>query len=127
MPGSGGQPSQVVKIDPEKGETSAGGPHILPGGEAVLFTLRSGAGTSWNDAQIVVQRLDTGERRVIVDGGTDARFLPTGHVVYAREGVLLAIPFDMARMAATGGPVPGRQAGEAVRRTLFQIAEWPHL
>ncbi|MBI3050026.1 MAG: serine/threonine-protein kinase [Acidobacteria bacterium] len=104
--GSGGQPSALIRLDAAKGDTTVHGPHLLPGGEAVLFTLRSGTGTSWNDAQIVVQRLDTGERRVVVEGGTDGRYLPTGHLVYAREGALLAVPFDVERLVATGGPVP---------------------
>jgi hypothetical protein len=89
VPGSGGQSSVLIKLDAAKEETTAHGPQMLPGGEAVLFTLRRGTTTNWNDAQIVVQTLATGERRVVIEGGTDARYLPTGHLVYARGGVLL--------------------------------------
>ena len=102
--GSGGEPSVLIKLDPSKGEV-AQEPQILDG-KTVLFTLRSGAGTTWNDAQIVVQRLDTGERRVVVNGGSDGRYLPTGHVAYARDGVMLALPFDAEARVATGGATP---------------------
>ena len=69
------------------------GPQVLPGEKAVLFTL--GDGTNWDDAQIVVYSLETGERKVLIDGGRDARYVPTGHVVYVLDGTLLAVPFDV--------------------------------
>jgi eukaryotic-like serine/threonine-protein kinase len=31
--------------------------------------------------------------------------VPTGHIVYVRQGTLLALPFDLARNAAIGNPV----------------------
>ena len=52
-------------------------------------------GTNWDDAQIVVYSLETGERKVLIDGGRDARYVPTGHVVYVLDGTLLAVPFDV--------------------------------
>ena len=101
---NGGEKELLISMDSEKGE-QAHGPQILPGGEAVLFTLGS-TGGSWDDAQIVVQGLETGERKVLINGGTDARYVPTGHLVYVQEGILLAVPFDVARLEVTGGRVP---------------------
>ena len=63
--GQGGTPQRVVSVDEKKGE-SAHGPQLLPGGRAVLFTLATGGG--WNEAQIVVQLLDSGERKVGTKG-----------------------------------------------------------
>ena len=63
--GQGGTPQRVVSVDEKKGE-SAHGPQLLPGGRAVLFTLATGGG--WNEAQIVVQLLDSGERKVVLRG-----------------------------------------------------------
>ena len=100
--GQGGTPQRVVSVDEKKGE-SAHGPQLLPGGRAVLFTLATGGG--WNDAQIVVQLLDSGERKVVLRGGRDARYVETGHLVYARGGTLLAVPFDLGQLAVIGGPV----------------------
>jgi serine/threonine-protein kinase len=75
----------------------------LPGSDAVLFTLASG--DRWNEAQIVVQSLSSGARRVLIEGGRDARYVSTGHLVYARNGTLFAVPFDVGRREVTGGPV----------------------
>ena len=99
---AGSRPENLVKLDPG---ARAHGPQLLPGGRAVLFTLAQ-EGESWDDARIVVQSLDGGARRVVVPGGTDARYLPTGHLVYALRGSLLAQPFDIGRLEVTGGPVP---------------------
>ena len=101
VPGTGGTKQHLITLD--SGEYGHG-PQILPGGKAVLFTV--GRGGIWDDAQIVVQDLETGERKVLINGGTDARYVPTGHLVYAREGTLLSMPFDLARLEVTGGPVP---------------------
>ena len=102
VPGTGGTPEQVIPVE---GGEQAHGPQLLPGGERVLFTLRH-AGASWDQAQIVLHSLATGERVVLIDGGRDARYLPTGHLVYGLNGVLLAVPFDLATREVTGGPVP---------------------
>ena len=74
----------------------------------MLFTLRTGAGV-WDDAKIVVHELSSGRRVVLVDGGTDARLLPTGHLVYVREATMFAVKFDPARLAITGEPVQVHQ------------------
>jgi serine/threonine-protein kinase len=83
---------------------AAHGPQLLPGGRSVLFTVREG-GNSWDDADIVVQSIDTGKRDVIVRGGTDGRYLESGHIVYVAGGTLFALPFDLASLKASGGPV----------------------
>jgi len=103
LPGGGGAPELLVAVG--EGE-SAQGPQMLPGGEWVLFTLRPEGRGEWDDARIVVQSLTTGERRVVVERGRDARYLPTGHLVYLLNAVLFGVPFDPAAPAATGGAVP---------------------
>ena len=100
---NGGTPEVLIPMDSEKAEMGHG-PQMLPDGETVLFTLRT-EGT-WDDAQIVTQSLETGERRVLIERGSDARYVPTGHLVYAVGNTLLAVPFDLARLEVTGGPVP---------------------
>ena len=80
----------------------------------MLFTLATTAtADGWDKAQIVVQSLKSSERKTLVLGGSDARYLPTGHLVSALGGVLFAVPFDLPRLAVTGGPVP---IVEGVRR-----------
>ncbi|TDI16429.1 MAG: serine/threonine-protein kinase, partial [Acidobacteria bacterium] len=89
--------------DPTKGEYSHRWPHFLPGGKAVLFTIDTGG--SFDEARIAVLSLETGKVNVVLDGGTNARYSPTGHIVFARAGALLAVPFDLERLERTGNPV----------------------
>jgi serine/threonine-protein kinase len=100
---TGGAPETLVRVDEDE---EAHGPQMLPGGRHVLFTLASGTSSDrWDRARIVVQSLESGTRTILVDGGSDARYLPTGHLVYALAGVLYAVPFDAARRALTGTAV----------------------
>ena len=98
---NGGTPENIIKV--EKGEI-AHGPQLLPGERVVLFTLAR-AGRDWDAAQIVVYSLDSGIRRPLSVMGADARYVPTGHLVYARGNTLFAVPFDVATLTVTGGPV----------------------
>ena len=108
---NGGTPELVV---PAEASEQVHGPQMLPGGEWVLFTLTSAGGpTRWDEAQIVAQSLESGERKILWEGGSDARYVPTGHLVYALEDVLFALPFDLASLEVSGGPVP---IVEGVRR-----------
>ena len=101
---NGGTPETVVTVDPG---SLAHGPQMLPDGDHVLFTLAASASPNgWDEAQIVVQSLSTGRRTVVLKGGSDARYVPTGHIVYALGANLMAVHFDLARLEAGGGPVP---------------------
>ena len=47
-----------------------------------------------------------GNEKSLIKGGADARYLPTGHLVYAVGGSVVAVAFDVQRLEATGSPVP---------------------
>jgi serine/threonine-protein kinase len=79
-----------------------------------LFTLATGTGIDrWDKAKVVVQSSRSAERKTLIEGGSDGRYLPTGHIVYALGGTLFAVPFDLRRLEVTGEPVP---IVEGVRR-----------
>ena len=110
---NGGAPELII---PTEASEQVHGPQMLPGGEWVLFTLTSASGTArWDEAQIVVQSLDSGERKILWEGGSDARYVPTGHLVNALEDVLFALPFDLASLEVSGRPV---SIVEGVRRAI---------
>jgi Tol biopolymer transport system component len=101
---NGGTPQTIVAVKP--GE-EAHSPQMLPDGDTILFTLAKGTdATRWASAQIVTQSLKSGERKTLISGGSDARYLPTGHLVYVLNGAVLAVPFDAKRQALAGGLVP---------------------
>ena len=101
VPGTGGTPEQLITV--EDGEL-AHGPQMLLG-DWVLFTFRPAGISSWDDAQIVMQSLATDERVVLIEGGRDARYVETGHLVYALNGVVTAMAFDLDARQVLGGPV----------------------
>ncbi len=98
---AGGSPEQFTSVSAVEDEAGHVFPQLLPGGEAVLFTIWN----SPNDSQIAVRQLDTGEQRTVVEPGTYGRYVPTGHLVYAWDGELLAVPFDLETFEAVGLPV----------------------
>jgi len=103
---NGGQPELVIAADPG---TEFYGVDLLPDGDTLLFTVISTdseeGGIRWDEGQIVVQSLSTGERSTIINGGTDARYLPTDHIVYARGNALFAVAFDADALTVSGGAV----------------------
>jgi len=98
----GGTPQVLTTLDP--GETSHRWPQMLPGGKGVLFTAAADIG-SYDNADLVVQTLPAGPRKIVHRGGTYGRYLASGHLAFVHEGALVAMPFDLDRLEATGPPV----------------------
>ncbi len=102
---SGGEPEQITELDRETQEVSHRLPHVLPNGKAVLFTvLRYNPHRGRSD--IAVQSFETGAKKVLIEDGADARYVPTGHLVFARDATLMAASFDLASLTLTGPPIP---------------------
>ena len=100
---NGGRPDVLTS---KAGEV-AHGPQMLPSSEALLFTSSTGRGASaWDSAQVVVQLPASGERKVVIDGGSDARYIASGHLMYAVGSTVLAVPFDVRTLQTTGGAIP---------------------
>ena len=99
----GGTPETLTSPDVGSQDSFHWWPEILPGGQAVLFTTISGVE---GDSTIVAQRLDTGERKVLVQGGSFPHYVSTGHLVYNQSETLMAVPFDLDRLEISGPPVP---------------------
>ena len=102
VPSSGGTPATLTTSDRSKDERHVL-PHALPGGKALLFTVVNGR--LWDRANIVLLSLDSREQRTLVQGGADARYVDTGHLVYVAAGTLMAVPFDLRTQRITGSPV----------------------
>jgi len=103
VPEAGGTPQLLTRL--EKRDNSHRWPEFLPGGKAILFAA-SATTSNWANAQVAVQSLGTGERRDLIQGGTNPRYAASGHLVYAQGGSLMAVPLDPQRFAVTGPSVP---------------------
>ena len=100
----GGEPQEVTRLDPSKKESGHGWPQFLPGGKAIIFTIET-SGKTFDEATIVAQVLESGQRKVLIEGGTFARYLRTGHLLFARSDALFAVKFDPERLLVSGSPV----------------------
>jgi serine/threonine-protein kinase len=99
-----GKSEPVTRLDLEKQERTHRHARMLPGGKTLMFTVAYGGIDSFDDARIEAFTLAGNRRKLLVQGGFSARYSPSGHLVYAREGNLYAVPFDPARLDVTGGP-----------------------
>ena len=99
MSDAGGTPKPLTHF--EKGENTHRWPELLPGSKAVLF-----GGGSQTNPEVAVQSIATGERRNLIQGGVNPHYAPSGHLVYAQGGSLMAVPFDPQRLTVTGEAVP---------------------
>lgn len=101
IPVSGGDPEQVTKV--AEGEFAHWSPEVLPGGQGMIFTVWK---TSLKDISTALLDFKTGMYRTIIKGGADARWVPTGHLVFIRQGTLMAVPFDLDTRVVSGSEVP---------------------
>jgi eukaryotic-like serine/threonine-protein kinase len=97
VPAAGGPCEKLISAS--QGELPAW-PQLLPGGRSVLFTM--GAMGQFDHARIAVFDLQSRQSKVLLSAGTKARYVPSGHLVYARGGALFAVPFDVNQLAVTG-------------------------
>jgi Tol biopolymer transport system component len=112
-------------------ERSHGLPWPLPGGRVLLYTVRKSS-ASWGDEEIVAETLADGTRKVLLKNAADARYLPTGHLVFLRRGALYAVRFDPERLQLRGVEVPvldgvaqaltGRHANDLTGAGQFAVA-----
>jgi Protein kinase domain/WD40-like Beta Propeller Repeat len=105
VPAAGGGPMALTKVDRARGEGDHLWPEFLPGGEAVLYTIvPRNPNPSVESAQVAVLDLRTGTSKVLIRGGSHARYVPTGHLVYGVSGTLRAVAFDLERLEVVGMP-----------------------
>ena len=107
VPAAGGAPVQVTTLDTASSERAHQWPQVLPGGNTVLFS--ASVSENLEENRIVAQDLRTGERRILVQGGTFPHYVPTGHVVYVQKGILMAVEFDPQTMEVRGSPLQVRE------------------
>ena len=103
VPASGGEPEVLTTPDRQNGEADHILPFVLPGNRGVLFTIARASGL----AEVQVALLDLSSRtwKVLIERASQAVYTPTGHIVFAAEGGLRAVRFDLERLATVGTAV----------------------
>ena len=113
---NGGEPEVLVAVAPPEVPES---PQMLDA-DTVLFTIANEPGAMrWDRAQVVIHSIRSRERTVVLSGGV-GHYVPTGHLVYAVGGALLAVPFDLATRSTAGSGVP---VVEGIRRSAIPAAQ----
>jgi len=122
VPASGGVPHTLTRRDPNDRRNQSL-PQMLPDGRGVLYTVGTEK-ANFVDGETVVMSLATGETHVVLDRGVDARYVPSGHIVYVRDGTLMAAPFDLKSLRVTGTPAAiVNGVMQAVRTSSLSLSE----
>ncbi|MBA3884706.1 MAG: serine/threonine-protein kinase [Acidobacteria bacterium] len=102
---NGGAPRPITSLAGDAERTHRW-PQLLPGGRAVIYTVGTYSSPDNYDASpIEATILASGERRTILTGASMARYVPSGHLVFARGSILYAVRFDPERLETRGTPV----------------------
>src|SRR6185295_6607815 len=104
VPAAGGTPQPVTQVTLKDQDRGHIWPEFLPDGKSILFTIFTGG--SSEEYLIAVESLATGQRKVLIKGGTFGRYAASGHILYTRGGTLFAVPFDAAKLEVRGAAYP---------------------
>ncbi len=100
----GGRPEILTTFEKPNERYNHRLPHWLPDGRSLLFTIFR---EIWDQhPRIAVLDVKSKKWRVLLDNAADARYIPTGHLVFMRQGILTVVPFDLEKREITGQPVP---------------------
>ncbi len=104
---NGGIVKKITMLDSTKNERTHRWPSFLPDGKHVLFTMGTIASPDYyENAEIDIVDIETGERKFLIKGASTARYISTGHIIFSRSGVLYAVPFDADNLEIKGQPIP---------------------
>jgi WD40 repeat protein len=96
----------VTKLDLSKAETTHRWASFLPDGRHFLYMAGTHAAGSGSEANAVYAGdLTTGQSTLLLQARSNVEYAD-GYLLYVRENVLVAHPFDARRLALAGDPVP---------------------
>ncbi|HSC27442.1 MAG TPA: protein kinase [Vicinamibacterales bacterium] len=114
VPAAGGEPSPVTVLDQSLGHNTHRWPRFLPDGRHFLFLARS---SRKEESGIFVGSLDSTSATRVMSGDSVAEYAHPGYLVFARDGRLLAQPFDASNGRLTGEPI------EVLEDVLYSSAD----
>jgi eukaryotic-like serine/threonine-protein kinase len=105
VPNSGGAPIEITKLDPSHGELSHRWPYFLPDGRHFFYLAANFAGGSVETASVHLGLLDSKETRLLFHARSNVAY-ESRHILYVRDRMLMAQPFDEKRLEILGQPFP---------------------
>ena len=120
VPAGGGEPEMLTTVDPGEIRPLVAGGAAERTRSALHRPSRAGGTTGarlptaeilvddiTDSEDIAVLDLEPGEQTILVRGGSNPRYSPTGHIVYGAAGALRAVGFNAERLELTNGnPAP---------------------
>ncbi len=98
-PEIGGETEHIVPQ--ELASQSLSSVFAMPSGKHVLLTIGDGTNTT-----LVALHVEDNSLQELGLQGSDARYLPTGHLIYTNSNQILTIRFDAEALKPIGTPVP---------------------
>ena len=118
VPAAGGRSEVWMRAEPGEFVTA---PQLLDDGAVLFSVTKSRDINRWDNADIGIFSRETGDRKILIHGGSDARYIPTGHIVYIVGNTLFAAPFDLKRRVV-GSPAT---MVEGVLHLVTPVTDWP--
>jgi serine/threonine protein kinase/Tol biopolymer transport system component len=104
VPAGGGQSRQLTNPGSTPEDRAHLWPSPFPHNTGMIFTVWTGR--TFNEARIEGLLFKSGQRKVLIEGATGGRYLPSGHLAYTRNGTLFVVGFDAERLEVKGTPIP---------------------
>jgi Tol biopolymer transport system component/predicted Ser/Thr protein kinase len=124
VPQAGGVATRLTTVDERHGEFGHLRPWFLPDGRHFLYFSRAGPETG-----IYLAALDGPERKRLAATSQAGAYAPpaagsqNGHLLFLREGTLIAQPLDARRFEPAGEPFPvAEQVGSLLSLGFFSVS-----
>ncbi|HUQ20886.1 MAG TPA: protein kinase [Gemmatimonadaceae bacterium] len=102
VPATGGATHQLTSLDTARKEFNHWYPQALPGGNAIIYTSYT---TPISRARVEAYDFKTKKTKVLLEGGVHGKYTD-GHLLYALDNAIFAVPFDPEKLEVYGTPVP---------------------
>lgn len=99
-------------------------PQILSDGRYIMFT--GSLTDNYSEARIRLFDLEANTSRILIEAAHSARYVKSGHIVFARTDALWAVPFDIQSMQITGLEVPvveGVEMSDYFGRVSYTVSD----
>ena len=102
---SGGSVEVLTTLDVASEECTHRYPYFLPDGRHFLYLSRKAGVGPGAEPAIVLASLDATEKRTILNTASSIAYA-SGHILFARQQTLMAVQFDVERLAVVGDAFP---------------------
>ncbi len=124
VPAAGGPVTFATVINRAGGETGHSWPSFMPDGKHFLFLSFSDSVSAGDETLLMVGNIESEETKKLGISDSRAVYHPSGHILYRKDKILVAHPFDADKLEFTGDPIPvANDVTSASERALFSVSD----